>query len=419
MVKKSVLNNGIRVITEFMPSTLSATIGIWVDHGSRGETSSVNGISHFIEHLLFKGTPTRSALQIAHEIDSVGGVLNAFTSKEYVCYYVKVLHRYQERALNLLADIFQHSLFDPDEIEKERSVVLQEIRMLEDTPDDRIHELFTRTLWLDHPLGAPIIGTEENVSSLTRDDICRHWQNSYRPQNVIITAAGNLDHDTVVKSVSQLFVDLSDGSYPEKVLSLPTVEKRCKFVEKDLEQLHVCLGLPALPQAHPDRYAVLLLNTMLGGSMSSRLFQEIREKRGLAYSIYSYLSLLDDVGALIVYAGTGKDQGSEVVALILDELGKFRRSAIPDHELASAQEQLKGNILLSLESSDNRMSKLAKNEIYHGCYLPLTEIEQGLSAVTTDSLAEVAERLIDESKLNLVALGPTTPDLQYDRILTF
>jgi predicted Zn-dependent peptidase len=411
MIKKTVLNNGIRVLTECMPNSLSASIGVWITQGSRDELPEANGIAHFIEHLLFKGTSRRTAHDIAREIDSIGGVLNAFTSREYVCYYAKVLHNHLPDAMDLLADIFINSTFDPDEVEKERAVILQEISMLEDTPDDRVHDLFTRTLWQNHPLGLPIVGSEATVGSFSRDYIHDYWRATYLAGNVIVAAAGQVDHDQVVALVKTAFSAVSPGVMERVVAPLPLVRKRVAIHEKDLEQVHVCLGLSALPHNHERRYEALLLNTLLGGSMSSRLFQEIREKRGLVYSIYSYLSAHSDIGALTIYAGTGRDNASQVIGLILEELQKIVHTPLSVKELNATKEQLKGNILLSLESSDNRMSKLAKNEIYYGGYLSLDEIEQGLDAVTVESFTALGAHLVRDDQLNLVVLGPLLPEV--------
>jgi len=408
MVRKTLLDNGIRVVSEFMPNALSVSLGVWIDTGSSSEDPDDNGLSHFIEHLLFKGTPTRTAHQIAHEIDEVGGVLNAFTSREFVCYYVKVLHHHFQRGFDLLADIVQHPLFPSDEIEKERAVILQEIRMLEDTPDDRVHDLFTQTIWEGHPLGSPIIGYAPGIERMTRDQIHAFWQSHYQSGNLIIAAAGNVDHDTVVRETCRLFSDIPVGRFTLPERPRPVVSRKLRIFEKELEQEHLCIGLPAFPQSHPDRYALLLINTILGGSMSSRLFQEIREKRGLAYSIYSYLSMHAETGALAVYAGTTAHQCDEIIHLVQSELTRLAAEPVTEKELSSAREQLKGNILLSLESSDNRMAKLAKNEFYHGCYIPLDEIDREMEKVTPLSLAEVAASLVRDESLNMVMLGPYT-----------
>jgi predicted Zn-dependent peptidase len=406
MVKKTVLENGIRVISEHIPHAHSVTIGIWVASGSRDEREEFNGVAHFIEHLLFKGTGQRNALQIAREIDSLGGILNAFTGREYVCYYAKVLHRFLPKIVDLLADIFLNSTFDPEEIEKERKVILQEIGLLEDSPDEFIHDLFARNFWRGHPLGRPIIGTERSVGRLTREIIVDYLANAYRSENIIIAAAGRVDHDELLDLLNGLFSRVPEGKRGVALLPLPPT-KKIEAVAKDLEQVHLCLGTLSIPQDHPRRYEAFILNTVLGGSMSSRLFQEVREKLGLAYSIYSYMTSHSDSGCLTVYAGTSRDRYEEVVAIILREIKRLKTDPLDPEELENAKEQLKGNILLSLESSDNRMTKLAKNEIYFGRYQPLMEIVKGIDQVTPESILELSAELIDDTYLTLVLMGET------------
>ncbi len=404
MVKKTVLDNGIRVISENMPHAHSVTVGIWVASGSRNERSEYNGVAHFIEHLLFKGTEQRSALEIAREIDSLGGVLNAFTGREFVCYYTKVLHRFLPKAVDLLSDLFLNSVFDPDEVEKERKVILQEIGLLEDTPDDFIHDLFTRNFWHGHPLGMPIIGTEKSVGGLSRDFIVNYRDNTYRSEDIIIAAAGRVDHEELLGLLNGLFdrVPTGKGTVPS---SLPSPGKKMELVEKDLEQVHLCLGTLSIPQQHPKRYEAFILNAVLGGSMSSRLFQEVREKLGLVYSIYSYIASHSDSGSLAVYAGTSRERVNEVIEIVLRELNRLKTEPLSQGELHDAQEQLKGNILLSLESSDNRMTKLAKNEIYFGRYQPLREIIAGIDLVTPRTLLDLAAEIIDDRYLTMVLMG--------------
>jgi predicted Zn-dependent peptidase len=404
MIKKTVLHNGIRVISEKIPHAHSVTIGIWVARGSRSEQAEMAGVSHFIEHLLFKGTEKRSALQIAREIDSLGGILNAFTGREYVCYYAKVLYRFLPQAVALLSDIFNNSVFDPQEIEKERKVILQEIGLIEDTPDDFIHDLFARSFWHSHPLGMPVIGTEQIVGSLTRESIVDYRNDTYRAGDIIISVAGRVDHRELLGLLDGVFDAVPPGRIvaPEKPNS---IGNKTEVLEKDLEQVHLCLGTLALSQDDSRRYEAFILNTILGGSMSSRLFQEVREKMGLAYSIFSYITSHADTGALAVYAGTSKDRLDEVITIIGREMKRLKNELLFDDELHDAKEQLKGNILLSLESSDNRMTRLAKNEIYFGRPQPVREIVKGIDLVTSRSILELAETLIDDRYLTLVLIG--------------
>ncbi|TSK05292.1 MAG: insulinase family protein [Geobacter sp.] len=404
MIKKTTLNNGIRVITERIPYANSVSIGIWVANGSRHERRESNGVAHFIEHLLFKGTERRSSLDIAREIDSVGGVLNAFTSREYVCYYAKVLDKFLPRAVDLLTDIFLHSVFDDEEIEKERRVVLQEINMMEDTPDDLIHDLFHQHFWKGHPLGMSILGDAESVTGLSRDAIIAYKDKMYRADDIIVTAAGNVTHDKLTVLLEEFLNGVEPGHGRSESVP-PVYERRIELVEKDLEQIHVCLGLKGVQQSHPQRYDAFIMNAILGGSMSSRLFQEVREKSGLAYSVYSYIASHADAGSLVVYAGASPENSKELLEIMLREIGRFKREPVPMEQLEGAREQLKGNLLLSLESSDNRMSRLAKNEIYFGTPLPLSEIMEGFDRVTSESIQELAQEILDNSALTLVMLG--------------
>ena len=368
--RKTILDEGIRIITEEIPYFKSVSIGIWVITGSRDESLQENGISHFIEHLLFKGTERRTAFEIAKEIDSVGGSLNAFTGREYTCLYAKVLDKNLPLAIDLLSDIFLNPLIDQKDVEKERMVILQEIKMVEDTPDDYIHDLFNRVCWGDHPLGFPILGTSDLVQSFTRDHIYQYYKETYLPNQIVVCAAGNLKHQEVVDLVKEAFGPMpKSGKKRKRVkpLSASTTDIR----RRDLEQVHFCLGTRGLQYNHSLRFASYTLNSILGGGMSSRLFQEIRENRGLAYSVYSYLPAYTDAGLVVVYAGTSEDSLKEVIGLVLKEFNSLKKEPFRNGELETTKEQLKGNLLLSLESSDNMMTRLAKNEIYFDSYLPV------------------------------------------------
>lgn len=402
-IRKSLLDSGIKVITEEMPEVESSTIGIWVTTGSRNETPEVNGVSHFIEHLLFKGTEKRTALDISKEIESVGGILNAFTGREYTCFFAKVLNKDLATAIGLLSDIFLNSKFDPVEMDKERMVVLQEIKMVEDTPDDLIHDLFAERFWKDNPLGWSILGPSKTIKSMKRDDVLRHFKTQYRPENIFIAAAGGLSHDRVVRMLRRSFGKLKPSGSKEATLA-PKAFRGSKLVKKDLEQVHLCIGVPAPPQPSQDRYKIYLLNTILGGGMSSRLFQEVREKRGLAYSVYTYLNLCKDAGSLVAYAGTSRDSFAEVVDLILREYAKISKG-VSAEELRNAKEQLKGGMLLGLETSDNRMMKLSRDEIYFGRMISTREIVKGIDSVTVAQLKETAKGLLKPGKITLVAIG--------------
>jgi predicted Zn-dependent peptidase len=402
--QKTVLENGIKVITEEIPYLQSVSIGVWVITGSRDEKSKENGISHFIEHLLFKGTERRTAFDIAKEIDSVGGTLNAFTGREYTCFYAKVIDKNLPLAIDLLSDIFLHSLMDPNDVEKERMVILQEIKMVEDTPDDYIHDLFNRVCWGDHPLGFPIFGTSELVQSFDRNQICQFFKENYQPNRMIICAAGNLHHQEVVDWIGETFGQLpKSDKRKERVRPYPF--STTNVWKRDLEQVHFCLGTKGLQHNHSLRFASYILNTILGGGMSSRLFQEIREDRGLAYSVYSYLPTYIDAGLVVVYAGTSEDSLQKVIELTLNEFHRLKTAPFKNGELETAKEQLKGNLLLSLESSDNLMTRLAKNEIYFESYLPVEKILRAIDEVKEEEVRGLASELFDRDFFCLTVLG--------------
>jgi len=404
MVNISTLSNGIRVISQRIPHSCSVTLGLWVVGGSRHELPEHSGVSHFIEHLIFKGTDSRSSFEIAREIDSMGGFMNAFTGREFVCYYVKVLAEFFPKALDLMSDIFLNSRFPEDEVENERKVILQEIRMLEDSPDDQLHELFYKSLWAGNPLGMPITGSVESVQGMSRNFLADYKRTTYRAGDIIISVAGAVEHHELMELLGPHFDSIAPGS-SRSPTSPPTYNKKCCTLSRELEQLLFSLGTKGLPQNHPGRYDLLILNTILGGSMSSRLFQEVREKAGLAYSIYSFLTSHSDTGALVITGGTTADKFPEVMKIVTRELRRLKEEPLTEEILSTAREQLKGNILLSLESSDNIMSKLAKNEIYLGGYQSIEQVIAGLSAVTSETLRDLCNELFDDNHITLQLLG--------------
>jgi predicted Zn-dependent peptidase len=387
----------------------SVSLGIWVENGSRQERDAANGISHFIEQLLLKGTERRGAAQIAEEMDAVGGVINAFTSKEHTCYYAKVLDENLPLAIDLLSDIFLHSSFDAEEIERERSVILQEISQAEDTPDDYVHDLFSVDFFKDHPIGRPICGREATVNHFKREDFLNFFKARYQPRRVIVAAAGKIGHDELVKEMAARLGQVSDRGAAQGGLldgeRKPEMGHGVYPHSKELEQAHICLGMAGIPQADPQRYPAYVLNTLLGGGMSSRLFQEIRERRGKAYSVYSFSSSYNDVGYLGVYAGTHVDATEEVVELILAELSKLANDGITDDELRRTQGQLVGSMMLGLESTDSWMSHVARNEIYFGKMVPTDEICRRIRAVTRDDVVALANRLFRPEAMTLTLLG--------------
>jgi predicted Zn-dependent peptidase len=404
MVVREVLGNGLRLITETMPHVRSVTIGVWLTRGSRDESDERSGIAHFVEHMLFKGTDTRSAEDIAQSIDSIGGQLDAFTAKEYASYYIKVLDEHLPLAVDLLADIVLRPAFAPDEIEREKKVILEEIKMVEDTPDDLVHELFTESFWQGHPLGRPILGSPQTVEALTADALREYFRGAYVASNLIIAAAGNLDHANVRALIEKAFGALAqhgnavDGGPPRV---LPQVITRTK----ELEQSHICLGTDSYPQRHEDRYVSYILNTVLGGSMSSRLFQNIREKRGLAYAVFSGLSAYRDAGSFTIYAGCANEAVGEVVDLVVEELKTIKQSPVPDAELRRAKDHLKGSLMLGLENTASRMSHLARQEIYFDRQFGLDETLEGIEQVTTADVQRVATELFENGSLSATVLG--------------
>jgi predicted Zn-dependent peptidase len=403
--QKTVLENGIKVVTEEIPYLKSVSIGVWVVTGSRDEEPQENGISHFIEHLLFKGTERRTAFDIAKEIDSVGGTLNAFTGREYTCFYAKVIDKNLPLAIDLLSDIFLHSIIDPKDVEKERMVILQEIKMVEDTPDDYIHDLFNRVCWGDHPIGFPIFGTTERVQSFKRDQIFHYFKENYQPNRIIVCAAGNLQHQEVVELIGKTFGQIAKVD-KVKGRSKPYSICTTSILKRELEQVHFCLGTKGLQYNHSLRFGSYILNTILGGGMSSRLFQEIRENRGLAYAVYSYLPAYLDSGLVVVYAGTSESSFQQVIELVFKEFSRLKTEPFQRGEIETAKEQLKGNLLLSLESSDNLMTRLAKNEIYLGSYLPVDKILEGIDKVREEEVRSLACDFFNKQSFCLTILGP-------------
>ena len=398
------LANGVRVLSHELPDLGSVTVGIWVENGSRYERPEQAGISHFLEHLFFKGTNRRTAADIAEEMDAVGGVLNAFTGKEHTCYYAKVLCEHLPLALDLLADIFTQSKFASEEIDRERSVIVQEISQVEDTPDDYVHDLFNLAFWPGHPLSRPIAGSAETVGGFTRDDFLSFLEARYRPNRVLIAAAGNLKHEQLVAVADRHFGNLSGTS--SGIDGGPPAPQPGVWVhQKALEQVHVCMGTPGIAQTDGDRYAAHLFNLALGGGMSSRLFQEVRERRGKAYTVYSFLSSYRDAGYLGVYVGTSAEWVREVVDIIQQQIRRVERDGLTPAELTRTKTQMKGNMLLGLETSDSRMSRIAKNELYYGRDVPIEEVATNIDAVTNDDVVRVAHRLFGNRVLGLTVLG--------------
>jgi predicted Zn-dependent peptidase len=400
------LPNGLRVVSETVHYVQSASVGIFVGVGSRDEDDPLRGISHFIEHMMFKGTARRTARQIADEIESRGGHLNAFTDKESTTYQIRVLAEHTPLAMDILTDMLRHSLHDSEEMEREKRVVIEEIKMYEDTPEEMVHELFEETLWTSHPLGKSIIGTEKTVSHISREDLTGYISRRYRPDRIVISAAGNVEHDELVKLAQTTLGDL-EGQAPPRAVKPPIASRKSKQKNRrDIEQVHFCLGTSAYGKKDRERFALSILNNVLGGNMSSRLFQEIREKRGLAYAIGSYGRSYQDGGHFCVYGGTSPTTYQQVLDLTHKEFENVRCSGLTDDELSKAKTQVRGALVLGLESMSARMNRYGDSLLSYGRVIPIAEILQEYEAVSHESIARVAERVLDESALTLTAIGP-------------
>jgi predicted Zn-dependent peptidase len=387
-----------------MTQVRSVSIGVWLTRGSRHESAERGGIAHFVEHMLFKGTSSRTAEDIAQAIDSIGGQLDAFTAKEYASYYIKVLDEHLPLAIDILSDIVLNPAFSRDDVEREKKVVVEEIKMVEDTPDDLVHELFTQGFWENHPLGRPILGTRGTVESFDVDLLRQHFRNAYIAPNFIVSAVGNLEHARVRELVEQKFagVPSTGEAFSEQV---PMVVPKILIRNKEIEQSHLCVGASSYPQNHDDRYSSYVLNTLLGGSMSSRLFQNVREKRGLAYAVFSGLSAYRDAGSFTVYAGCSNEAVGEVVDLVVEEIRGVKQALVPDAELQRAKDHLKGSLMLGLENTASRMSHLARQEIYFDRQFGLDETLQGIDCVTALEVQRVAADLFRNGSLAATVLG--------------
>jgi len=405
MYRKDTLSNGIRVVSETLPKSRSVSIGVWVKVGSRHEPPEIGGISHFIEHLFFKGTQKRTAKDIAIEMDSLGGEMNAFTSQETTTFYAKVVDEHLPIAIDILSDILLGSKFDPAEMEKERKVILEEIKGVEDTPDDYIHELFTNTVWPDNSLGRPILGTKETIKALKHENIIAYIDSYYSPKEIVISVAGNFEHARLIELLDASFGKLSRTGIPKNEVA-PAFTQALFVKKKQLEQVQLCIGCKGLQYAHEDRFVISALNTVLGNSMSSRLFQEVREQNALAYSIYSYVTSYRDAGLLTVYAGTDPANALEAARLVIKEFKKIKEEGITPAEELRVKNQVKGSLVLSLESSNSHMSRLARQEIYYGKYLSMDDIIKGVEKVSREQVQRLAQQLFVKENLSLAILGP-------------
>lgn len=409
VIQKTVLDNGVRLLSERLPHAYSVTMGLWMEVGSRDENPDRGGVSHFIEHMAFKGTSRRGPLEIAKEIDRLGGLANAFTSKETTCFHARALAQHLPDLADLLLDIFLCPVFDADELERERQVILQEISCVEDTPDELVHVLFSKNFWSDHPLGRPVLGTAETVTGLNRQAVLDYLHSTYLPQSLVVAAVGDLEHEQLVDLIGPALAKLPSASAPARRRP-PEPSSGPNVVKRKLEQVHIALGTPGPSAVAPERFAAAVLNLILGGNMSSRLFQEVRERRGLAYSVYSYLSSYSDSGILGVYLGVPPDRAAEAVRVVRQEMANLAQKPISEQELKEAKDCLSSSILLSAENPDTRMSRLARNEYNFGRDIPLEEVRAQVDAVSLDDLSRAAGTLLDQSKLAATVLGPVDGD---------
>ena len=404
-IQKAELSNGVVVVTEKMPQVRSVSVGIWLNTGSRSESPEQNGIAHFIEHMVFKGTSRRTAEEIAQSVDSVGGMLDAFTAKEMTCFNAKVLDEHLPVAVDVLSDLVLRPIFDEGDIAKEKQVVLEEIKMEEDNPEYLIHELFTQNFWHGHPLGRPILGTPETVSRFSRDAVLESYELWYAPNHVVIAAAGNLEHAQLVDLVVREFGEEERSASSSAAAAPETracVEQRDK---RELEQVHIVLGVPSYPLAHERRYAASLLNIILGGGMSSRLFQNIRERQGLAYAIESDLAPYTDSGVLSVYAGTSRESAAKLIRSVCEEFRRAREEGVSAEELRRAKDHLKGSMMLSLESTSARMSNLARQVMYLNRFITLDEMLTSIENVTREEVLTIARDFFEPGRITLTVLG--------------
>ncbi|WP_366921729.1 insulinase family protein [Metallumcola ferriviriculae] len=416
MYRKQELANGVRVVTEEIPSVHSAAVGIWIGCGSRDESEQQLGLSHFLEHMFFKGTKNRTAKQIAEQLDAVGGHLNAFTTKEYTCLYAKVVAEHLGLAIEVLSDMYFNSLFAELDLAKEKKVVLEEIKMYEDSPDELVHDLFSETVWQDHPLGRPILGSAESVSSLGKDQVIEYLYKQYVPENTVLAVAGNIKHHEVVNRLDDVFGQFRRNG-GKRLMSPAVFQARSRNFAKDTEQLQICLGVPGLSQDDKDIYALYALNNMLGGGLSSRLFQEIREERGLAYSIYSYHTSYSDTGLFTIYAGTSPENYQELIEVILKEIYSFKNKGVTEVELQRTKDQIKGNLLLGMENVSSRMSRLGKTELSFDRVVTAEEIVKEINTVTRQDIHMVAERLFNRASFSSTTIGQTNNELLWPQLL--
>jgi predicted Zn-dependent peptidase len=417
-VKKTILSNGVKIISKAMPYVRSVTLGIWVNVGARDESAAESGLSHFIEHMIFKGTKTRSAIQIAKEFDAIGGQSNAFTAMEQTCYHAKVVDEKLGTMVEILTDIFLNPLFDQNEIEKERPIILQEIGMMEDSPEEFVHMMAGQNYWGDHPLGRSILGKRENILSFDADMIRLFFERFYQPERILITAAGNIYHQQLIDILAPYFESIkpTENGFPPR--KIPTGQNSVMILPKALEQVHICLSTPGLAISDRNRFVLALLNTVLGGNMSSRLFQKIRENKGLAYAIYSFSSSHQDAGMFGVYTAVNPNQDRITVELILDELAQLKRLPISSSELSDSKEYIKGNLYLAAESPDNQIVRLAHNELYFDHHVSIGEVVERVESVSVEDIHQLTQTLFMPDRLALSLLGQAEHRTALEALIT-
>lgn len=417
MIQKVTLDNHVNILTEDIPHVRSVAVGFFVDVGSRDEDNEVSGVSHFIEHLMFKGTKRRTAKDIAETLDAVGGQLNAFTTKEFTCYYARVLDEHFDLAVDLLSDMFFESKFDLQDIDRERNVIIEEIKMYEDAPDELVHDIFAGSMWKGHALGRPIAGTAEVIAGLSREKIIDYYHKHYNPAKLTVAVAGNIDHDRVINKLRPILESKPGQLFDRRIITpVPHQDVICR--NKETEQVHLCIGTPGLKLNDDNIYVFQVTNTILGGGISSRLFQEIREQRGLVYSVYSYHTSYRDAGLFCVYAGLSKENIDQVMELILKEIRDIQINGVNKQELQRAKDQLKGNLLLSLENVSTRMSRLGKSQLYLNKVIPPEEIVALVNKVTADEIQELSRQMLKPENFSMAAIGPWKDCGNLRKILT-
>ncbi|NBI07911.1 M16 family metallopeptidase [Senegalia massiliensis] len=406
MYNKTKLSNGIRIITENIPYVNSISIGLWVESGSRYENKDNNGVSHFIEHILFKGTKNRTARDIAEQIDSVGGQMNAFTSKECTCFYIKILDNHIDLAIDILQDMLFNSTFDENEIDKEKNVIIEEINMYEDAPEEIVHDLLSNTVFKKHPLSLPILGNKESINNLTKESMVDYFKKYYIPENIVISIVGNIDEENILKTLEKNFgVWKSNKKKLANKFVSPTIKRNIIYKDKDTEQLHLCLGLEGLKQSSKNIYSLLVLNNIFGGSMSSRLFQKVREDLGIAYSIYSYPSTYKDTGIFTIYAGLNPKHLIDLSKIIINEIKEIKANIFSEEEIFKSKEQLKGNFILGLENTSSRMSSYGKSELLNNKIETPNEIINSINKVNKNSIREVIDNIFNIDNINIAYVG--------------